>query len=77
MWDTPTNHANDQMRRLNERIAEVAADYSRMRLQRKLSLQAGDIRRAKDLHKRLHALNSNLALLAGQRRQSESVQKLA
>jgi len=77
MWDKTTNHANDQIRRLNERIAEIAADYSRMRLQRKLSLQAGDIRRAKDLHKRLHALNNNLALLAGQLRQSESVQEFA
>jgi len=71
MWET-TNYAAEQMRLLNERIAEVAADYNRMKMQRTLYLQAGDIRTAKSLQKRLHALNSKLALLASQLKQSES-----
>jgi hypothetical protein len=68
MYDA-TYQSDEQLDRLNGRIAKVAADYTRSRMQRTLWLQAGDVRRARALSKRLHMLNSELAFLASHLKQ--------
>lgn len=64
---------DEQIALLNERIAQVAADYTRSRIKRSAWLHAGDIHRAGELTRRLRMLNSELAFLASQRRQWDSV----
>lgn len=68
--------ADEQIDRVNARIAQVAADYTRAQLKRTLSLQAGDVRRARDIGRRMHMLTNELAYLASQLRQWDSVQDL-
>jgi hypothetical protein len=60
--------AKDQIKRVNARIAEIAADYARSQMKRDLSLQIGAFRRASELTERLRFLNSQLAYLASQKR---------
>lgn len=68
-----TYNADEQIDRLNARIAQVAADYTRSRIKRTAWLHAGGIRRAGELTRRLRMLNSELAFLASQRRRWDSV----
>lgn len=61
------HEADEQISRINVRIAELAADYDRSQLARAAWLDAGDARRANQLSARLHTINLELAYLAGQR----------
>jgi len=69
-----TDQAQDQIRRLNARIAQVAADYNQCEFKQRLCLKAGDIRRARQVRQRLHCLKSELAYLAGQLTQCDRIQ---
>jgi hypothetical protein len=69
--------AKEQMSRVNARIAQVAADYTRSQITRDLKLQAGDIRTAHELNKRLSVLGSELAYLASQKRLCDSAERHA
>jgi hypothetical protein len=60
--------AKEQINRVNARLAQVAADYTRSQIKRDLWLQAGDLRSAQELTRRLRVLSSELAYLAGQKR---------
>lgn len=59
--------ADEQISRINMRIAELAADYDKSQLARAAWLDAGDARRASQLTARLHTINMELAYLASQR----------
>jgi hypothetical protein len=74
MFDV-TNQHDEQLDRLNGRIAEVAADYTRSRTQRTLWLQAGDVRRARELTRRLRLLNNELAFRASHLKQWDCARK--
>jgi hypothetical protein len=66
--------ADEQIDRVNARIEEVAAEYTRSQLERTLALKAGDVRRARQVGKRMHMLNGELAYLASQLSQWDSAQ---
>lgn len=70
-------NANEQIHRLNARIAQVADEYRRSQLKRTVCLNAGNVRRAGELSKRLHQLNTELASLASLRRSWDQAEELA
>ena len=63
--------AKEQIIRVEARIAEIAADYTRSQIKRNLRMQVGDLRTAQELTQRLRVLSSELAYLAGQKRLSD------
>jgi hypothetical protein len=67
--------AKEQISRVNARIAQVAADYTRSRIRRDQKLRAGDFRRASELTRRLRLLGAQLAYLAGQKRLSDCAER--
>ncbi len=66
--------AQEEIGRVNARLAQVAKEYDRSRMQRSLLFQAGDLRRAKAVTHRLRSLNTELAYLASQLREWDNAQ---
>lgn len=63
--------AENQIERINARIAQLAADHRKSKIMRAAWLDAGDARRANQLTARLRTLTLELAYLASQKMQWE------
>ena len=69
--------AKEQIRRVDARLAQLAADYARSEMKRDLWLKAGKIQNAREVSRRLRQINAELAYLASQKRLGDCAAKHA